>query len=124
MNELVKTVYAILDDLFFSSKIKNSIKDLDINLSIIKSSEEFQIRIKEQKPNLIIIDLASKKIKTEQIIKELKNDQELKEIFCIGYLPHVEKELMEKFKELGCDLVIPRSRFSNEINELIQKQRT
>jgi len=111
---LNKIVFAILDDLFFESKIRQASKELDINLSIIKSVKGFKYETLEQKPDLIIIDLGSKKIDAEKIIKKIKTDQELINIFCMGYISHVEKEKMKKFQEMGCDQVLPRSKFSNQ----------
>jgi CheY-like chemotaxis protein len=114
-----KRVFALLDDLFFESKIRQTANELGINLSIIKSYKDFKYKVLEQKPNFIIIDLGSKKIDAERVIKEIKHDEELKNIFCMGYISHVEKQKMEKFQEMGCDQVLPRSRFSNQLKNLI-----
>jgi len=118
---LKKIVFAILDDLFFESKIRQTSKELDINLSIIKSVKGFKYETLEQKPDLIIIDLGSKKIDAEKIIKKIKTDQELINIFCMGYISHVEKEKMKKFQEMGCDQVLPRSKFSNQLYDLLKE---
>ena len=116
-----KIVFAILDDLFFESKIRQASNELGINLSIIKSVKGFKYETLEQKPDLIIIDLGSKKIDAEKIIEKIKTDQELINIFCMGYISHVEKEKMKKFQEMGCDQVLPRSKFSNHLYDLLKE---
>ena len=116
-----KTVCVIADDMFFSSRIENTAKNLDIATVKIKSREEFQDKIEGKTIDLVIIDLASKKIDAEEVLTELKNSPEHKKIFCIGYLPHVERELADKFRETGMDLVIPRSKFSREMGAIIKE---
>ena len=69
----------------------------------------------------MIIDLASKKIDAEKVFAELKNSKKHGKVFCIGYLPHVEKELADKFREKGVDLVIPRSKFSKQMSAIIEE---
>lgn len=116
-----KTICIVADDMFFSSKIENTAKDLDIATVKIKNREEFQDKIEGKTIDLVIIDLASRKIDAEEVFTELKSSPEHKKVFCIGYLPHVERELASKFREKGVDLVIPRSKFSREMGVIIKE---
>ena len=116
-----KTICVVADDMFFSSKIENAAKDLDIATVKIKNREKLQDKIEGKTIDLVIIDLASRKIDAEAVFTELKNSTEHKKAFCIGYLPHVEQELAHKFRENGVDLVIPRSKFSREMGVIIKE---
>lgn len=116
-----KTICIVADDMFFSSKIENTAKDLDIATVKIKNREEFQDKIEGKTIDLVIIDLASRKIDAEEVFTELRSSPEHKKVFCIGYLPHVERELASKFREKGVDLVIPRSKFSREMGVIIKE---
>ena len=87
----------------------------------VKNHDEFRDKIEGKTVDLVIIDLASKKIDAEDVFTELRNSPEHKKVFCIGYLPHVERELADKFREKGVDLVIPRSRFSREMSKIIEE---
>ena len=116
-----KTICIVADDMFFSSRIENIAKNLDIATVKIKNREEFQDKIEEETIDLVILDLASRKIDAEEVFTELRNSTEHKKVFCIGYLPHVERELASKFREKGMDLVIPRSKFSREMGAIIKE---
>ena len=107
--------------MFFSSKVENTAKNLDIATVKIKNREELQDKIEGKTIDLVIIDLASRKIDAEKVFAELKNSKKHGEVFCIGYLPHVERELADKFREKGVDLVIPRSKFSREMSAIIRR---
>lgn len=87
----------------------------------VKNNEEFRNKIERRRVDLVIIDLASKRIDAEDVFNKLKSFPEHQGIFCIGYLPHVERELAGKFREKGVDLVIPRSKFSREMNQIIEE---
>ena len=121
MGILQKTICLVADDMFFSSKIESTAKNLEISVVKVKNHEELQDKIEGKTVDLVIIDLASKKIDAEEVFTELKNSPEHKKVFCIGYLPHVERELANKFREKGVDLVIPRSKFSREMSATIKE---
>ena len=116
-----KTICVVADDVFFSSKIESTAKDLDIGVTKVKNREEFLDKIEGKTIGLVIIDLASRKIDAEKVFAELKNSRKHGKVFCIGYLPHVERELAGKFREKGVDLVIPRSKFSREMSTIIEE---
>lgn len=116
-----KTICIVADDMFFSSKVENTAKRLDIATVKIKNREELQEKIEGKTIDLVIIDLASRKIDAQEVFTELRSSKEHKKAFCIGYLPHVERELAGKFRENGMDLVIPRSKFSREMGAIIKE---
>lgn len=116
-----KTICVVVDDMFFSSKIENTAKDLDISVIRVKNLDDLLNKIEGKTLDLVIIDLASRKIDSEKVFAELKNSKKHGKVFCIGYLPHVERELADKFKQKGVDLVIPRSKFSQEMSMTIKK---
>ena len=107
--------------MFFSSKIESTAKNLDISVIKVRNHEKLQDKIEGKTVDLVIIDLASKKIDAEEVFTGLKNSPEHKKVFCIGYLPHVERELANKFREKGVGLVIPRSKFSREMSAIIKE---
>ena len=116
-----KTICVVVDDMFFSSKIENTAKDLDISVIRVKNLDDLLNKIEGKTLDLVIIDLASRKIDSEKVFAELKNSKKHGKVFCIGYLPHVERELADKFKQKGVNLVIPRSKFSQEMSMTIKK---
>ena len=116
-----KTICLIADDIFFSSKIESVAKNLDVGIVKARNCEELQDKIEGKTVDLVIIDLASRKIDAEELFTELRNSTEHKKVFCIGYLPHVEQELANKFRIKGVDLVISRSKFSREMSMIIKR---
>lgn len=119
MSASKKNLLLVADDLFFSSKIENAAKTLGAELAKVKNRGELRGRIERTPPDLVVMDLASKTIDMERAFAEIRSFAGCEGVFCVGYLPHVERELAGRFRERGVDLVIARSRFSREMREII-----
>lgn len=113
-------VVAVVDDIFFASKIKEAAKSTGVKLDFLKNTDGFIEEISADPPTLIIFDLNSKKLKPLELIQKLKSCQELKNISTLGYLPHVEEELKKKAIRSGFDIVMPRSRFVRELVSILE----
>ena len=114
-------IIAVLDDLFFTSKIKEAAKSLNSDLEFTKNTNGLIQKLKSEKPSLIIFDLNSKACNPLETIKELKSSSYLKDITVLGYLSHVQTDLKDEADKAGCDLVLPRSKFSKDLKEIITK---
>jgi len=117
-------IIAVMDDLFFSSKITEAAKTLGLNIEFIKNTDGLIEKLKSQKPSLLIFDLNSKACNSIEIIKNLKLSPTLKDILVLGYLSHVQTELKEEADKVGCDLILPRSKFSKELKEILMRYST
>jgi DNA-binding NarL/FixJ family response regulator len=73
----------------------------------------------EEKPSLIIFDLNNTNIKPLTLIPKLKS--KLKKTSIIGFLSHVQGDLKQKAHEVGCDMVLPRSAFSQNLPQLLRR---
>lgn len=114
-------VVAVLDDIFFSSKIREAAKQANVNLEILKNTEGIIEALSSTQPKLIIVDLNSKKLSPLALIREIKSNSDLQAVHILGYLPHVEEDLKKEALLTGCDVVMPRSRFSKELVEILEK---
>ncbi|HEX3034929.1 MAG TPA: response regulator [Thermodesulfobacteriota bacterium] len=119
-----KKIVAVLDDLFFSSKIREAAKSLDLNLEITKNTTGLIEKLESQKPSLLIFDLNCKVCSPLEIIENLKSSSALKDVPTLGYLSHVQTDLKEQATKAGCDLVLPRSKFSKDLREILTKYST
>ena len=117
-------IIAVMDDMFFSSKIREAAKPLGLNIEFIKNADGLIEKLESQKPSLLIFDLNSKACNSTEIIKSLKSSPTLKYIPVLGYLSHVQTELKEEADKAGCDLVLPRSKFSKDLKEILMRYST
>jgi CheY-like chemotaxis protein len=116
-------IFGFVDDLFFQAKIQETARKLNVKVEFMKSEHDLTERIKqngEEKPSLIIFDLNIASVKPLTLIPKLKNKLK-KGTSVIGFLSHVQGDLKLKAHEAGCDMVLPRSAFSQNLPQLLRR---
>src|SRR5206468_12922553 len=115
-------IFAFVDDLFFQAKIQETASKLNVKVEFVKAESDLTERIKqngEEKPSLIIFDLNNASVKPLSLIPKLKSKH--KKTSVIGFLSHVQGDLKQKAHEVGCDMVLPRSAFSQNLPQLLRR---
>lgn len=120
MPDLQKKIVAVLNDLFFTVKINESAKRAGLPITFVKSETDVMVQAAEQ-PALIIFDLNYSGIDALALIRKLKSGEETKNINVIGYLSHVQGELKQAAQEAGCDMVMARSAFSQNLPVILKR---
>ena len=116
-------IFAFVDDLFFQAKIQETARKLNVKVEFAKIDKDLAERMKqngEEKPSLIIFDLNNANAKPLTLIPKLKAKLK-KGTSIIGFLSHVQGDLKQKAHEVGCDMVLPRSAFSQNLPQLLRR---
>ncbi len=116
-------IFCLIDDLFFLAKIQEVARKLNVKVEFIKSEKEFDEREdqeNEEKPSLIIVDLNSNSIKPLPVISKLRAKFK-KPTSIVGFVSHVQGDLKVKAQEAGCDVVMPRSAFSQNLPSILRR---
>ena len=115
-------VLAAVSDLFFSVKLTEAAKRAGLALEFVKEPKELlEKAVSERKPSLIIFDLNFEALQPLKLIGKLKGKAETKGISLIGYLSHVQAELKQQAQEAGCDMVLARSAFSQNLPVIFKR---
>jgi CheY-like chemotaxis protein len=116
-------IFAFVDDLFFAAKIQETARKLNVKVEFAKNDKDLAERMAtngEEKPSLIIFDLNNVAAKPLTLIPKLKSKLK-KGTSIIGFLSHVQGDLKQKAHEVGCDMVLPRSAFSQNLPQLLRR---
>jgi CheY-like chemotaxis protein len=116
-------IFAFVDDLFFAAKIQETARKLNVKVEFAKNDKDLAERMLqngEEKPSLIIFDLNNANAKPLTLIPKLKAKLK-KGTSIIGFLSHVQGDLKQKAHEVGCDMVLPRSAFSQNLPQLLRR---
>jgi PleD family two-component response regulator len=116
-------IFAFVDDLFFLAKIQETARKLNVKVEFVKTEKDLLDRMSEngeEKPSLIIFDLNNVNAKPLVLIPKLKTKLK-KGTSIIGFLSHVQGDLKQKAHEVGCDMVLPRSAFSQNLPQLLRR---
>src|ERR1044072_1373899 len=104
-----RNVVAVVDDLFFASKIRGTAEALGVGVSFPRHADGVKEVIQRNSPQLIVCDLHSEKFDLMGLAKTLKDNPETREIPLIGFFSHVQTDLQRAAEQAGFDQVMPRS---------------
>jgi CheY-like chemotaxis protein len=108
-------IVALMDDLFFQMKVAETAKHLGLELKVATNGEAL-LSLLEPAPNLVIVDLNARS-QPLAVIERVRAAQ--KDLRVIGFLSHVQRELAEQAQVAGCNEVMPRSAFTQNLAAIL-----
>lgn len=102
-------IVAVLNDLMFTVKISDAARRVGVPVEFAKSADEAVH--KAEGADAVILDLNF--VPPDLIPK-------LKPAHLIGYVSHVQTDVIQRARESGCDTVMARSAFVQGLDRLLQ----
>jgi CheY-like chemotaxis protein len=113
-------ILAVVDDLLFLSKIQQTALHLGVAVKSARPSD-LPTPDREDLPNAVIIDLNHRSGQALEVLRALKSDLKTKDITVIGFVSHVQASLIAAARDAGCDVVLARSVFVDQLPSLLQR---
>jgi DNA-binding NarL/FixJ family response regulator len=108
-------VVAYIDDLFFQMKLAETAKHLGLEAKVAGNAESL-LQLLDPLPALVIVDLNARSSPLEAVERLRAVQPNLR---VVGFLSHVETELAAKARSAGFDEVMPRSKFSMYLPQIL-----
>ncbi len=122
--DAVTKIFFYIEDLFFTAKIQETARKLGVKVEFVKNDKESFARLtggeEEARPGLIVFDLNNASAKPMTLIPKLKAKLK-KSTSIVGFLSHLQGDLKAKAVEVGCDSVMPRAAFSQNLPNLLRR---
>jgi CheY-like chemotaxis protein len=102
------------DDMIFTSRITGTARGLGLTLKPARSAAVLETLARQQTPSCVIVDLANPGLNVPDLLTHLGE-------ICspmprvVAYGSHVDAACLRAAREAGCDLVLPRSKFVEEL---------
>jgi len=120
-------IFFFIEDLFFNAKITETARKLGVKVAFVKNEKDAIAELTDgdeaDRPGLIVFDLNNVNVKPLTLIPKLKAKLK-KSTSIIGFLSHVQGDLKAKAVEAGCDTVMPRAAFSQNLPNLLRRYGT
>jgi hypothetical protein len=117
-------IYCFIEDLFFLAKIQETARKIGVKVGFVKADKDIVSRLADvpegSRPSLIVFDLNNVSAKPLTLIPRLKSKMK-RGTSVIGFLSHLQGDLKVKATEAGCDMVMPRSAFSQNLPNLLRR---
>lgn len=108
-------VVALMDDLFFQMKVAETAKHLGLELKVAANGDAL-LGLLEPAPNMVIVDLNARS-QPLAAIERLRAVQ--KDLRVVGFLSHMQRDLAAQAEAAGCNEVMPRSAFTQNLAAIL-----
>lgn len=115
-----RVVIAVVDDMFFASKIRGTAEALGLEVRFARTIDDAVEMARMAAPNLIIADLHGKRCDAFLLAEKLKSDESLREIPLLGFFSHVQTALQKRAEQARFDRIVPRSFFSKNLALILE----
>lgn len=114
-------ILAIVDDLFFRSKIRTTAKHLGVPITFARSADELIEQARSESPSFIILDLNSRAVDPLEAMAALRADADLASVPTLGFVSHVQTDLIERARAAGVTEVMARSAFAANLGDILSR---
>lgn len=110
----------MVEDLIFLSKIQQTARQVGVLIEPVEP-RDVEERLSEGYVRALLLDLNHRSCSAVEVLHKLKSNPSMSQIQVVGFLSHVQTDLAEAARAAGCDLVLARSAFSQQLPQLLQK---
>lgn len=111
---------ALLTDLMFMVKVQDAAKSVGLPIKFMKTTADIE-QAAHTNPSLILFDLNLGGPDVLTLITALKADPATRDIHLVGFISHVQVEARAAAVAAGCDLVVARSVFSQQLPAILRQ---
>jgi CheY-like chemotaxis protein len=104
----------LCDDLIFTSKVTGTAKALGLSVVAARDPASLLKLARQEAPSCVLLDLHNAGLDLDALLLELKETCPATPRV-VAYGSHVEAATLHAARVAGCDLVLPRSRFVEEL---------
>ena len=105
-------------DLIFTTKVQGTAQALGYRLEVIGDVSKAKSAIGALHPQVIFIDLTAGKLAAPDVVSDYVKLAG-PEVWLVAFGPHVDKEALAEAKAAGCQVVLPRSKFAENLPVLM-----
>jgi CheY-like chemotaxis protein len=112
-------VLAVINDLIFLSKIRETAKQVGVEVVTVTDSLSVE-SISARQPRGILLDLNSGLRASVEWVRTIKADAAGRRIPIVAFASHVQSDLIAAARQAGCDRVLARSAFTQQLPALMR----
>src|SRR5438874_9274598 len=114
-------ILAVVDDLMFASKIRTTANQIGVAVAFARSSEAALADMRKDAPSLVIFDLNSARTDPLGTVAAMKRDAALASIPTMGFVSHVQSDLIDAARQAGVGEVLARSAFTLRLADILAR---
>ncbi len=112
---------ALVQDLFFSSKIAETTRHLGIVAFVEEEAQAFEEAVREERPGLALIDLGLRNVDWVGAVRRLRADPAFATLPIIAFGPHMDLEARERALAAGCTEFLANSKIATDLAHVVAR---
>ena len=108
-----KSAILLSDDLIFTSRVTGTASDLGLMVTAARSADRLLELARQQLPACVIVDLSNPGLVLAELMAGLQSLPAVPRV--VAYGSHVDVETLKAARAAGCDPVLPRSKFVEDL---------
>jgi CheY-like chemotaxis protein len=113
-------ILAVVEDIFFLAKIQQTARQMGFTVESV-APDALLDHLATDGPAAILLDLNHRSGNAIAVLESLKNDPATRSIPVVAFLSHVQTDLAQAAHAAGCDRVMARSAFSQQLPMLLRE---
>lgn len=113
-------ILTFVDDLIFLSKIQQTAKQVGVPLEVVEPSKVKE-RAAQTSAHSIILDLNHRSGTALEMVRAIKGNPATSHVRVVAFLSHVQTDIAAAAHEAGCDIILARSAFAQQLPQLLLK---
>jgi CheY-like chemotaxis protein len=116
---VTRRVLAAVEDLLFRSKISETADVVGVETAFPRNPKKLLEALRASPPDLLVLDLNSARFEPLELLRIVNSDSALQDVRTVGFLSHVQGDLALAARESGCDRVMARSAFVENLPRVL-----
>jgi len=114
-----QTVLLVGQNLFFLGRVEVQAEPFGYEVQWAKTQSAFSEYYAGRRPALVLVDLEGDESIWTNVLQEMDH-QEAEKVKVVAFGPHEDVAMLERAKNLGCDLVLNKGEFNRDLPKIIE----
>ena len=115
-----ETVLLVGQNMFFVGRIEAQAEPLGYEVQWATTQSAFWEYYASRRPVLVLVDLEGDESIWSNVLGEIDH-QEAEGVKVVAFGPHENVAMLERARDLGCDLVLNKGEFNRDLPKIIEK---
>ncbi len=117
---MTEAILAAVEDLIFLSRIRQTGQHVGVSVELVDPNK-LEERVTRSPVRAVILDLNYRSGVALEALRALKSNPLTNHVLVLGFISHVQTDLIAAARQAGCDQVLARSAFSEQLPQLLEK---
>jgi CheY-like chemotaxis protein len=115
-----REVVVFVEDVFYTAKIRETARSVARDVRFVRDAAALERRLSGPAPGMVIMDLNAESMRPIEMLRKIKDHPEWKSARVVAFSSLARAELMQEANQLGAEVVLPKTSFTQQLPETLQ----